>query len=107
MRKPLAAPRFRFRPLAFAVTVLLVILGVMLGNRQTHRAQEKIATQDRLAAAASQPALALDAAAIGAAAPASLEFRHVRLQGRFIDWPARTRPCWWRGAGCRETWPIP
>ena len=94
MRKPLAAPRFRFRPLAFAVTVLLVILGVMLGNWQTRRAQEKIATQDRLAAAASQPALALDAAAIGAAAPPSLEFRHVRLQGHFIDWPValNTRP---------------
>lgn len=91
MRKPFAAPRFRFRPVAFGVTVLLVILGVMLGNWQTRRAQEKIATQDRLAAAASQPALALDAAAIratiGAAPPASLEFRHVRLQGHFIDWP--------------------
>jgi cytochrome oxidase assembly protein ShyY1 len=87
MRKPLTAPRFNFRPVAFIVSVLLVVLGVLLGNWQTGRAQEKIALQNRLAAAARQPALALDAAAIAATSPAALEFRHVRLQGHFIDWP--------------------
>ena len=93
MRKAGAAPRFTFRPLAFFATMLLVILGVLLGNWQTRRAHEKIELQQMLAGASSQPPVLLDAAAI----PGVQEFRRVQLKGHFIDWPVALNNRPWQG----------
>jgi len=87
MRKSGATRRFTFRPIAFFATVLLVILGVLLGNWQTRRAQEKIDLQQKLTAAARQAPGPLDAAALASNKPASLEYRRVQLKGHFVDWP--------------------
>ncbi|WP_426194463.1 SURF1 family protein [Massilia sp. DWR3-1-1] len=67
------------------VTIVLVLLGVCLGNWQTGRAHQKQALQQRLDAAARQAPLALDGATL--AQGAQLEFRAVRLTGQFVDWP--------------------
>ena len=45
---------FRFRPIPFVATVLLVALGVSLGNWQERRAAEKIALQAKLSARAAE-----------------------------------------------------
>ncbi|MDL2357572.1 MAG: SURF1 family protein [Pseudomonadota bacterium] len=72
---------FRFRPIPFAATVLLVVLGVSLGQWQERRALEKIALQHKLEARAAEAPLALGPALL-AAAP--LEYRHVSVTGQFV-----------------------
>jgi cytochrome oxidase assembly protein ShyY1 len=77
--------RFRFRPIPFVATVLLVALGVMLGQWQDRRAAEKIALQHTLAARAAEAPLALGPGAVDAA---PLAYRRVKLAGEFVrDWP--------------------
>lgn len=75
----------RFRPIPFAATVLLVALGIALGNWQTGRAEQKMALQARLAVRAAEPPLALGPA-ITPLGP--LEFRRVTVTGEFVSgWP--------------------
>jgi cytochrome oxidase assembly protein ShyY1 len=77
--------RFRFRLVPFIATVLLVALGIALGNWQERRAAEKSALRDRLAERSAQPPLELGAAP---ADLAPIEFRHVRVTGEFTpNWP--------------------
>ena len=72
---------FRFRPIPFVVTVLLVALGVSLGQWQERRALEKIALQHKLETRAAEAPVVLGPA-LQAAAP--LEYRHVKVIGQFV-----------------------
>jgi cytochrome oxidase assembly protein ShyY1 len=77
--------RFRFRTVPFVATVLLVLLGIALGNWQTRRAAEKTALQARLDQGMAAPPLVLDGAS---ADPARLAFHRVIVTGEFVpDWP--------------------
>lgn len=77
--------RFRFRPIPLVVTILLVALGIALGNWQERRAAQKIALRDQIAERSAQPPLALDNTSLP---PRQLEFRRVRVTGQFIpSWP--------------------
>lgn len=73
--------RFRFRLVPFVATILLVALGIALGNWQTRRAAEKLALQARLEQRAAQAPLALDARPVD---PAAVEYRRVIVSGTFI-----------------------
>jgi surfeit locus 1 family protein len=73
---------FRFRPIPFVATVLLVALGVSLGNWQERRAAEKIALQHKLGERAAAEALTIGADLM-AAGP--LEYRRVKVTGQFVD----------------------
>lgn len=76
---------FRFRLVPFVATVLLVILGIQLGNWQTRRADEKIALQNKLAERSKGAPLQIGAAPLAADA---VEFRTVSVSGEFVrDWP--------------------
>lgn len=72
---------FRFRPVPFVATVLLVALGVSLGNWQERRAAEKIALQQKLAGRGAGAPLVLGPDLV-AAAP--LEYSRVRVTGQFV-----------------------
>jgi cytochrome oxidase assembly protein ShyY1 len=77
--------RFRFRLVPFIATVLLVALGISLGNWQERRAGQKIALQERIGQRGQQAPLVLGPA-ITPLAP--LEFRHVTVTGEFVPaWP--------------------
>jgi surfeit locus 1 family protein len=77
--------RFRFRAVPFIATVLLVTLGVLLGNWQTRRALEKTALQARVTGRLAAPALALGTAPVD---PAAVEYRHLIVSGEFVPtWP--------------------
>jgi surfeit locus 1 family protein len=73
---------FRFRPIPFVATVLLVALGISLGNWQERRAAEKIALQHKLVERGGGAALVLGAAPVAAEA---LEYRHVKVTGQFVQ----------------------
>jgi surfeit locus 1 family protein len=76
---------FRFKTIPFVATVLLVALGIALGNWQERRAAQKIAIAERLRARGAAPPLVLGAARASAE---QLEFRHVSATGEFVrDWP--------------------
>ena len=75
--------RFVFRPWPFAATIVLVALGIVLGNWQAGRATDKLALQQQLSDAATLAPLPVDAAALQGGA---LAFRKVRLTGHFVDW---------------------
>jgi cytochrome oxidase assembly protein ShyY1 len=77
--------RFRFRLIPFIATVLLVALGIALGNWQQGRAQQKGALQAKLSARSAEAPLALGPALTAAG---ELEFRRVRVSGEFVaGWP--------------------
>jgi cytochrome oxidase assembly protein ShyY1 len=77
--------RFRFRTVPFVATVILVLLGIALGNWQTRRAAEKTALQARLEQGMAAPPLVLDGGAID---PARLAFHRVIVTGEFVpNWP--------------------
>jgi cytochrome oxidase assembly protein ShyY1 len=77
--------RFRFRTIPFLATLVLVTLGILLGNWQVRRAAEKTALQARLAQRTAQPPLVLDG---GPVDPAAIEYRRVVVTGEFIpNWP--------------------
>jgi cytochrome oxidase assembly protein ShyY1 len=76
---------FRFRLIPFIATVLLVVLGIALGNWQERRAAQKIAISQKLASRDADAPIVLGPA-ITPAAP--MEFRRVRVSGEFLpDWP--------------------
>lgn len=72
--------RFRFRLIPFVATVLVVALGIALGNWQTRRATEKTALQARLTERSSQAPLMLT----GAISAVPQEFRRVSVRGQFV-----------------------
>jgi surfeit locus 1 family protein len=77
--------RFRFRTVPFLATLILVLLGIALGNWQTRRAAEKTALQARLDQGMAAPPQVLDGGVID---PARLEFHRVVVTGEFVsDWP--------------------
>lgn len=77
--------RFRFRVIPFLATVLVVALGISLGNWQARRAADKRAVAAQVAARAALPPLTLTGT------PATLDqlaWRRVRLTGQFVPrWP--------------------
>jgi cytochrome oxidase assembly protein ShyY1 len=77
--------RFRFRTIPFVATVLLVALGIALGNWQERRAAQKTGLQARLAARGAEAPLVLGPAL----APLEpIEYRRVTVRGEFIPgWP--------------------
>lgn len=76
---------FRFRPIPFVATVLLVALGISLGQWQDRRAAGKIAVQEQVDAAAKAAPLALGGALVDAGAA---EHRKVTATGEFVaSWP--------------------
>jgi cytochrome oxidase assembly protein ShyY1 len=76
---------FRFRLIPFIATVLLVALGIALGNWQERRAAQKIAIKERLATRSADAPLVLGPA-ITPLEP--MEFRRVRVTGEFLpNWP--------------------
>lgn len=76
---------FRFKLIPFVATVLVVALGIQLGNWQTRRAEQKIALQDKLAQGAQAAPLVLDGAPLAADAVA---YRRVTVRGAFVrNWP--------------------
>jgi cytochrome oxidase assembly protein ShyY1 len=77
--------RFRFRTIPFLATLVLVALGIALGNWQVRRAAEKTALQSRLTQRSALPPLALDGKPVD---PAAIEYRHVIVTGEFVpNWP--------------------
>lgn len=76
---------FRFRAIPFIATVLLVALGVSLGQWQDRRADQKIALQTMLATRAATGPITLGAAPLRIEA---VEFSPVTATGEFVaDWP--------------------
>ncbi|MDC8759790.1 SURF1 family protein [Janthinobacterium fluminis] len=73
--------RFRFRPIALLATVLLVALGVSLGQWQDRRAAQKVAQEARLAAGNAAAPLPLGPQPV---VPADVEFRRVAVTGQFV-----------------------
>jgi cytochrome oxidase assembly protein ShyY1 len=79
---------FRFRVIPFVATLALVVLGIVLGNWQTRRAEEKLGMAARLAERSAAPALVLGAGAGGRQQAADIEYRRVRLTGEWVrTWP--------------------
>lgn len=77
--------RWRFRAFPFLITLLLVLLGVALGNWQTRRAEEKVAHAARLAQQAQVAPLVWGQG--GALAPAQPEQR-LQVSGEWLaQWP--------------------
>ncbi len=75
---------FQFRVIPFVATVLLVALGVALGQWQDRRAAAKTSQQQQLAQRAGTPQV------VGAAllAPEAVELSPVTVTGQFVaDWP--------------------
>jgi len=80
--------RFRFKFVPFLATVAVVAAGLALGNWQRHRAEEKTALGERLAAGNAAAPLQLDASVLSPVQAAQAEFRRVRVSGQFVrDWP--------------------
>ena len=97
---------FRFRPIPFVATVLLVALGVSLGQWQDRRAAGKIAVQEQVDQAAKAPPLTLGSAPVDAAAA---EHRKVSATGEFVaSWPVLldNRPQEGKGPGFYLVMPM-
>lgn len=86
---------FRFRVIPFVVTVALVVLGIMLGNWQTRRAEEKLGIAAKLLerGKAEPVVLGRDGGVDGhvrvdGVHPTSIEYRRVRVTGEWVShWP--------------------
>ncbi len=77
--------RFRFRAIPFVATVLLVALGVSLGQWQDRRAEQKIALQAKLTERSAGAPLVVAGTPVAAA---DVEYRKVSVAGEFVDsWP--------------------
>ncbi|MDB5854956.1 MAG: hypothetical protein JWR22_2997 [Herminiimonas sp.] len=80
--------RFRWRWIPFIATVVVVVIGVMLGQWQLRRADEKEAIAQSIAERQTLPPLSLDRARVQSDNPDSLLFRTVLVSGEFLrDWP--------------------
>lgn len=76
---------FRFKVVPFVATVVLVLLGISLGNWQQRRAAEKTALERKLTEGNAAAPLTVGAAPLAAEA---VEFRRVTVSGEFVrDWP--------------------
>ena len=77
--------KFRVRTIPLIATVLLVTLGVALGQWQVHRAQQKEALAARMVARSALPPLTVGSAPM----PVALgEYRRLVVSGEFrADWP--------------------
>ena len=76
---------FRFKLVPFVATVLVVALGIQLGNWQQRRAAQKIVLQAKLAQGNASAPLPLDGAPLAAEA---VVFRRVAMTGEFVaGWP--------------------
>ncbi|GGY81255.1 SURF1 family protein [Pseudoduganella plicata] len=76
---------FRFKLIPFVATMLLVALGIALGQWQTRRADDKLAMQAKVAAANTQAPLRLDGTPVDIA---QAEWRRVSVSGTFVaGWP--------------------
>src|SRR5450830_281622 len=75
--------RFKIRVVPLLATLLVASLGVLLGQWQTRRGDEKQAIQERMVERQAAPAITLDRGLLQQD-PRQGEFRHVRLQGEFI-----------------------
>lgn len=71
--------RFVFRFIPFCATLIVAAAGIALGQWQTHRAQEKLALQQRMQARSGEAPLRALPADV-----ADAEFRHVQLRGQFL-----------------------
>jgi len=79
------AYRFRFRAIPFVATVLLVALGISLGQWQDRRADQKNALQAKLSERGASAPLILAPLPMGAA---EVEYRTVSVAGQFVpSWP--------------------
>ena len=77
--------RFRFRTIPFLATLVLVAVGILLGNWQVRRAAEKTTLQARLTQRTALPPLVLDGKPVD---PAAVEYRRVIVTGEFVpNWP--------------------
>lgn len=77
--------RFRFRAIPFVATVLLVALGVSLGQWQDRRAGQKIAVQTKLAERATQAPFVVGPQLLK---KEEIEYRPVSVAGEFVQgWP--------------------
>jgi cytochrome oxidase assembly protein ShyY1 len=77
--------RFHFRTIPFIATLILVLLGIALGNWQTRRAEEKTALQQRLDQGMAASPQTLDGSPVD---PARLEYHRVIVTGEFVpNWP--------------------
>lgn len=72
--------RFRFRLIPFIVTILVVALGISLGNWQERRAAQKTALQAQLSERSRQAPLVLT----GGTSDVPQEFRRVIVRGEFV-----------------------
>ncbi|WP_413457943.1 SURF1 family protein [Herbaspirillum huttiense] len=71
--------RFVFRLIPFCATLVVAAAGIALGQWQTHRAEEKLALQQRMQARGGEAPLS------GLPGDASdAEFRHIRLRGHYL-----------------------
>ncbi len=77
--------RFRFRPIPFVATALLVALGLSLGQWQDRRAEQKTARQAMLAERGAAAPLVVGSALLDAE---QVEYRPVSVAGEFVSgWP--------------------
>ncbi len=72
--------RFRFKLIPFIATVLVVALGIALGNWQERRAAQKTALQAQLSERSAQAPLVLT----GGTSDVPQEFRRVTVRGEFV-----------------------
>jgi surfeit locus 1 family protein len=72
--------RFRFKPIPLVATILLVALGISLGNWQARRATEKIALQAQLSERSREAPQVLT----GGTSDVPQEFRRVSVRGQFV-----------------------
>src|SRR5471032_357094 len=76
---------FRFKLVPFVATVLVVALGIALGNWQERRAAQKIALEHKLAAGNAAAPVRVGATPLAAD---TVEWRRVAVTGQFMPgWP--------------------
>ncbi len=76
---------FRLRPIPLITTILVVWLGLALGNWQAHRALEKEALEHQLTLRESVPPVQMSGDLI---VDDKVEYRRLQVKGQFVrDWP--------------------